>query len=50
MYLDNNVVGWKPIADAWIESRTPQEIHVSYIIIQYICLVDLLKLQFFSDQ
>ena len=22
-------MGWKPIAKAWLESRTPQEIHVS---------------------
>lgn len=29
VYLGNNVVGWKPIADAWLESRSPQEIHVS---------------------
>ncbi|KAJ8314952.1 hypothetical protein KUTeg_007102 [Tegillarca granosa] len=28
VYLDSDVLGWKPIADAWIESRTPQEIHV----------------------
>ncbi|XP_052089132.1 uncharacterized protein LOC127725852 isoform X10 [Mytilus californianus] len=27
VYLGNNVVGWKPIADAWLESRSPQEIH-----------------------
>ncbi|OWF37572.1 Dynein heavy chain 5, axonemal [Mizuhopecten yessoensis] len=28
VYLDKDVLGWKPLADAWIESRTPQEIHV----------------------
>ncbi|KAL4232681.1 hypothetical protein ACF0H5_007369 [Mactra antiquata] len=28
LYIDKDVVGWKPIAKAWLETRTPQEIHV----------------------
>lgn len=32
MYIDKDVLGWKPIADAWLESRSPQEIHVSFIL------------------
>ncbi|XP_052708586.1 uncharacterized protein LOC128183562 isoform X10 [Crassostrea angulata] len=27
VYIDKDVLGWKPIADAWLESRSPQEIH-----------------------
>ncbi|XP_053397319.1 dynein axonemal heavy chain 5-like isoform X6 [Mercenaria mercenaria] len=27
LYIDKDVVGWKPIAKAWLDSRTPQEIH-----------------------
>ncbi|WAR07684.1 DYHG-like protein [Mya arenaria] len=27
LYIDKDVVGWKPIARAWLENRTPQEIH-----------------------
>lgn len=30
VYIDKDVLGWKPIADAWLESRSPQEIHVSF--------------------
>ena len=30
VYIDKDILGWKPIADAWLESRTPQEIHVSF--------------------
>ena len=29
VYVDNNVVGWRPIAKAWLENRTQQEVHVS---------------------
>ena len=29
VYIDKDVVGWRPIAKSWLESRTPQEIHVS---------------------
>ena len=28
MFVDKNVVGWRPIAKAWLESRTQQEVHV----------------------
>ncbi|ESO89151.1 hypothetical protein LOTGIDRAFT_229063 [Lottia gigantea] len=28
VYLDKDVVGWKPIAKAWLENRTQQEAHV----------------------
>ncbi|KAL5009692.1 hypothetical protein ScPMuIL_011997 [Solemya velum] len=28
VFLDKDVVGWKPIAKAWLDSRSPQEIHV----------------------
>ncbi|XP_067674368.1 uncharacterized protein [Haliotis asinina] len=27
LYLDRDVVGWKPIAKAWLESRSQQEVH-----------------------
>ncbi|XP_060567478.1 dynein axonemal heavy chain 5-like [Ruditapes philippinarum] len=27
LYIDKDVVGWKPIAKSWLDSRTPQEIH-----------------------
>ncbi|KAK2146621.1 hypothetical protein LSH36_594g02049 [Paralvinella palmiformis] len=28
VYVDKNVVGWRPIAKAWLEHRTQQEVHV----------------------
>ncbi|XP_041355189.1 dynein gamma chain, flagellar outer arm-like isoform X3 [Gigantopelta aegis] len=28
LYLDKDVVGWKPIAKAWLENRTHQEVHL----------------------
>ena len=29
VYIDKDTVGWRPIAKSWLDSRTPQEIHVS---------------------
>ena len=30
IYMDQNVLGWRPIAKAWLENRTQMEVHVSY--------------------
>ncbi|KAK3577475.1 hypothetical protein CHS0354_032326 [Potamilus streckersoni] len=27
VFIDKDLVGWRPIAKAWLENRTPQEIH-----------------------
>ncbi len=35
MYVDKNVVGWRPIAKAWLENRTQQEVHVSLLSVNY---------------
>lgn len=29
LFVDTTVVGWKPVAKAWLEDRTQQEVHVS---------------------
>ena len=29
VYVDKGVVGWRPIAKAWLEKRSQQEVHVS---------------------
>ena len=29
MYMDESVLGWRPLAEAWLANRSPQESHVS---------------------
>ena len=29
IYVDNQVLGWRPIAKAYLENRSQQEVHVS---------------------
>ena len=36
LYVDKKVVGWRPIARAWLENRSQQEVHVRVILMQYI--------------
>ena len=31
VYVGKNVVGWRPLAKAWLENRTQQEVHVSFL-------------------
>ena len=33
VYVDKNVVGWRPLAKAWLENRTQQEVHVSFLFV-----------------
>ena len=28
MYVDKNVLGWRPVAQAWLEGRTKEEVLV----------------------
>jgi len=30
VYMDRDVLGWRPIAKSWLEDRTHQEVHVSH--------------------
>lgn len=29
VYMDESVLGWRPLAEAWLANRSPQESHVS---------------------
>ena len=31
VYMDESVLGWRPLAEAWLAGRSPQESHVSFI-------------------
>ena len=30
VYMDESVLGWRPLAEAWLANRSPQESHVSF--------------------
>lgn len=30
VYMDESVLGWRPLAEAWLANRSPQESHVRF--------------------
>lgn len=43
LYVDKTIVGWRPIAKAWLEHRTQQEIHVYILLILHKLISHLTK-------